>query len=535
MADWYGVSGDGDGNHRAGLHLAIWQDSYDSATGLSFVKWYLDYYDNATNVGGIGTSNWSATINGTGYSGSVAYDFSSNSGRSYRLVDNTAGTWVSGSSVGGTGHVDANSPVGTTDVSGTLTLATLPSAPSGAPSMYRSTDGATVTVISQAANGNGITLSGYEVRFSTDGSNWGYQIPMNQGGYNLTGATPTSPYYAQTRAVNVNGYAGPWSATGGIAGIPSAPSAAPTITRTSNGSTVTVTTSGAAGNGWNVSSYVYQLSTDGTNWSSQSPLTNGTATISVTPTSAYYFRTAGINGIGQGSWSSAAFIAGIPSAPSAEPTLSRSSDGVTVTVTSASAAGNGNGPSGYVYRTSYDGTTWNAQAALSQGAGTFTLTATQTVYVQTAAVNSIGQGAWSGTTTVVGIPTAPSSATATRTARNVTVVAGNSTGSGITGYFVQYSTNGGSSWSTAQPMTSQSYTYTNLTAALTYTFRVYSTNSIGASATTSSATVFVPAGGKRWDGTAWTSTTTAKRWDGTNWVDLSTAKRWDGTNWVDLS
>ena len=353
MADWYAASSESDGNHRAGLHLAIWQDSYDSATGLSFVKWYLDYYDNASNYGGTGRSNWSANINGTTYSGSVAFDFSGNSGRSYRLVDNTAGTWVSGTSVGGSGHVDANSPVGTTDVSGTLTLATLPSAPYGAPSMSRSTDGATVTVISQGANANGITLSGYEVRFSTDGSNWGYQIPMNQGGYNLTGATQTVIYYAQTRAVNINGYAGPWSVSGSIAGIPAA----------------------------------------------------------------------------------------------------------------------------------------------------------------------------------------PSSLTAVRSARSVTLTGGGSPsngGSTITGYYVQRSSDG-VTWTDTQTINSGTYTYLNLTSATTWIFRIWCVNSIGRSAYTNSYGVFVPAGGKRYDGTAFQTTSISRRFDGTAWNDIATAARFDGTNWVYLS
>ena len=310
---------------------------------------------------------------------------------------------------------------------------------------------------------------------------------------------------------------------------PTTPSA-PTLARSTDGGTITVTSGVATTNtGLAITDYQYRYSLDGSSWSSEQAMGTGrVATFTGTPTQTFYFQTRAY-AEAWGGWSSSSSIGGVPATPAA-PTLARSGTGTSITVTSATASG----ASSYQYRYSTDGTNWSSASAMSGTTATFTGTATQTYYFQTLALNSIGQSSWSTTATVVGIPTAPSSVTATRTGRNVAVTAGASSGSGITGYFVQYSTDG-TTWSTAQAMTSQAYTYTNLTASLTYTFRVYSTNSIGSSATTSSTPLFVPAGGKRWDGTAWTSTTTAKRWDGTNWVDLSTAKRWDGTNWVDLS
>lgn len=227
-----------------------------------------------------------------------------------------------------------------------------------------------------------------------------------------------------------------------------------------------------------------------------------------------------------------------PPGQPAAPTLSRTNSGTTITVTSA-VPSSFVGITDYNYRYSTDGVNWSASQGMGTGrVATFTGTATQPYYFQTIAFADGAWGAWSPSAYIAGVPTAPASINATRTARNVAVTCtapSSDGGSAITGYSVQYSTDGGSTWSAAQAMTAQSYTYTNLTAALTYTFRVYATNPIGNSATTSSNPLFVPAGGKRWDGSAWVSTTTAKRWDGTAWVDLSTAKRWDGTAWVDLS
>lgn len=224
----------------------------------------------------------------------------------------------------------------------------------------------------------------------------------------------------------------------------------------------------------------------------------------------------------------------VPSAP-ASPTVTRSGDGLTLTVTSAVA-------SSAVSITDYDarwqasGGAWTTISLGTDRTGNITVpSATTTYFVQTRAVSSEGDGAWSSSASVVGIPSAPASISATRDGRTVTVIAGTASGSGVTSYSVQYSSNGGSSWSSAVAMSSQSYTYTTLTAGQTYLFRVYATNSIGNSASTTSDEVFVPAGGKRWTGSAWTASTIGRRWTGSAWVDLTTAKRWNGSAWTDLT
>jgi hypothetical protein len=148
-----------------------------------------------------------------------------------------------------------------------------------------------------------------------------------------------------------------------------------------------------------------------------------------------------------------------------------------------------------------------------------------------------------GTVSWSTVPTAPGTIAASRTGRDVTVTAGAAASNGgntISAYKVQYrsSSNGGSTWGawgSEQTLTSLAYTYTGLTASLTYQFRVYANNARGSSAATTSSNLFVPAGGKRYDGAAFVSTTTAKRWTGSAWTDLTIAKRWSGSAWVDLS
>ena len=239
-----------------------------------------------------------------------------------------------------------------------------------------------------------------------------------------------------------------------------------------------------------------------------------------------------------------------PQAPSTSPSVSRTTNGSTMTITSAvapDATGSPAPPSitNYKYRYSLNNSSWTEVTGMGlDRVDTFgptspiTVSTTQPYYFQTAATNSEGYGAWSASATSFGVPGIPSSISTTKVARDVTVTVGTPTtngGSPITGYFVQYSTNGGSSWSTAQAMTAQSYTYSGLTAGLTYRFRAYATNVTGDSDYATAADLFLAAGGKRYDGTTWNATTTAKRFDGTTWVDLTIAKRYNGTSWVDLS
>lgn len=133
--------------------------------------------------------------------------------------------------------------------------------------------------------------------------------------------------------------------------------------------------------------------------------------------------------------------------------------------------------------------------------------------------------------------TAPQAISATRSGRNVAIgIAGSASdgGSGISSYRVQR-TDGLGNWVDDQDISSGSYTYTNLTPGRTYQFRTYANNGLGSSQFRYSATVFVPAGGRRYDGTSWVYAGIARRYTGSAWVDLTIARRYTGSAWVDLS
>lgn len=217
--------------------------------------------------------------------------------------------------------------------------------------------------------------------------------------------------------------------------------------------------------------------------------------------------------------------------------ITRSSDFTYFTITYTGGVNN-NGPTPtYTLQYSTDNSSWT----------TYTRDANNRVYLSSSsqyyfrlyATNADGTKYSTTYGPYYGIPSAPASITATRTKRDITVTAGNSAANGgtaITAYKVQYSSDSGSSWRTAQTMTSQSYTYTNLSAASNYLFRVYAVNASGdGSITQTPSATYMPVGGKRWDGTNFINPPLAQRWSGTSWVDLQTAKKWDGTAWIDLA
>lgn len=229
----------------------------------------------------------------------------------------------------------------------------------------------------------------------------------------------------------------------------------------------------------------------------------------------------------------------LPSTPGVQ-SHTRSGNASTVNVTSGTATFYGSGGY-YQWMWSYDNANWNGPYNLDGSRnGSASVTNTSPVYVVTRAVDSEGVSGWSnvyGNSVTAGVPTAPQAINAVRSARNVAInITGSASdgGSPITGYMVAY--NDGSGWSTPVAMSGTDYTYTNLPAAKTYTFRVYAENSAGTSAYATTATgIYVAAGGKRWTGSAFASTTTAKRWNGSAWTDITNAKRWNGSSWIDLS
>lgn len=186
------------------------------------------------------------------------------------------------------------------------------------------------------------------------------------------------------------------------------------------------------------------------------------------------------------------------SAPSAAPTVSRSVNGLTIDLTSQAASSTTTSTdtryaiTAYQYVYSTDGTTWSSPSSMTGLAATFgpsspiVVSSTTGYYFKTNAY-AANWGPYSAVTYSPGIATVPSApsninvTTSGSTAQVVLSASSSDGGSAITGYFVQYSRDSGSTWSTPVSASLLSYTYSGLING-TYLFRAYATNAIGNSA-----------------------------------------------------
>lgn len=137
------------------------------------------------------------------------------------------------------------------------------------------------------------------------------------------------------------------------------------------------------------------------------------------------------------------------------------------------------------------------------------------------------------------VATAPGIGTPSVDGQDVTVTYTNSSstgGSAITEYKMQYSSNNGSTWSTAVTVSANTHTFTGLADDTTYKFRVYAVNGVGNSAASVSTAVTTDPAvrGRVYENGSWRDLTIGKRYDGSAWVELTAFRRYDGTSWVDL-
>jgi hypothetical protein len=282
--------------------------------------------------------------------------------------------------------------------------------------------------------------------------------------------------------------------------LPSTP-AAPTLARSNNGATLTIT--GATSTFFGSSpSYQYRVSANGgSTWYTSGTLNSSRqATITVTNTDTLVAQTRAIDSEGTGAYSaSSSSSTGVPATPSAAPTLTRTTDGTSITVTSATATR----ATAYSYRQSLNGSTWGDFVNIASGTSV-TITnrdPQQIYYYQTRGRNTVGFGAWSATRSIAGAPTIPT-VNVSRSGLVYTISGSSTITSGsISNYEIsrRSSTNGGSTYTdwtantTVSGTTSYTTTFTS-TAATTYQFRVRAKSSAGLfSDYGTSSTVHTPA------------------------------------------
>lgn len=304
MADAY--AGTNDSGSRAAIHIALWQAGTDEAKNRVLCEYYVDVYDNNGSYGGYGTGSFSVWGNASA-GGDLGYDFTGNSGRSYRVASGQfwvgmgadgRGSAAIGASFSGSSPVGyAETSVGISSDAGSMSNFSRPPLAPGAPSLSRSV--ATINVTSQAADGRGLTITDYDCRRSTDNANW-VDVPMGSAGTASFTGTLGATHYVQTRGVSSEG-AGAWSASNTIA-VPNVPAAPASIAMTRAGRNVTVNVGAADGQGATVTNYYVQYTNDGgETWSTPQLMSSRQFTYSMLPAAkTYQFRAYAVNEMGSG-------------------------------------------------------------------------------------------------------------------------------------------------------------------------------------------------------------------------------------------
>jgi hypothetical protein len=219
--------------------------------------------------------------------------------------------------------------------------------------------------------------------------------------------------------------------------------------------------------------------------------TNNFVITSLSDFTEYSVRVRAVNIAGSGSQSAAvsAYTAGVPSQPTSG---SAGSNGVYVSALTWTAPdSNASAISDYVVQwstssnftsnvnTFSDGTSTNAYTTVT-GLGAAT-----TYYFRVAAVNQVGQGAWSSifSATTAGVPSAPGTPSSSSGDQSFTIswsAPSSNGGSAVTGYKARVSSNSdmsGSSWEDVGNVSSK--TWTGLTNGTTYYGQVLAYNAVG--------------------------------------------------------
>jgi hypothetical protein len=224
--------------------------------------------------------------------------------------------------------------------------------------------------------------------------------------------------------------------------------------------------------------------------------TSNSASISgLTAGLSYSFRVSAINSIGVGSATSAtaAIVAAtVPATIAAAPTVT-TNFGSALVIWGVPANGGSALTTAELQYSTNGGTSWTNYTGTVDLTGAISvsgLTGGQAYVFRARTNNFFGPSAWSPTSASVTVPpaTAPSAVT------TVTAVAGSSAGSAdlswvapsangssITDYLVEYSSDGGVTWTTFvhSPSSANSITVTGLTPGTQYQFRVKAINGVG--------------------------------------------------------
>jgi hypothetical protein len=505
------VNGDGTGSASASLPFSYDHFTTSAATGGTAL---LSYPNNSTQLA-------SALQNQSVYwDGKVAV--ASNSGVRPRLFAPT--TWETGSSyshldettypagnlnslmtpaIGPQEAIHTPGPVAVgmlVDQGWKATLPGLAAAP-GAPTGVTAAAGeASATVSWTAASSNNSTVTHYVVTASTGGRTCTTSGSLT---CTVTGLSDATPYTFTVTATNGVG-AGPTSSPSTAVTPGGAPGAATAVTGTPADGLVHLSWTAAPAHGYTVTQYVataapggQSCTTSGATFCTVSALTDGTG---------YTFSVVASNSKGSGpvSMPSATITpAGLPTTPTS---VSATPGDTTASVSWGASSGSGTTITGYTVTSAPGGLSCSTNGAttctvpdLTNGTPyTFTVTATSPAGTSAA---SAASSSITPTGPPAAVPGAPGTPTATAAAASATVrwtAPGFDGGKAVTGYDVQYSTDGGSGWvsaaTTFHSSTATSETVTGLRVGSSYEFRVAAINPVGTGAYSAASRPVVPVG-----------------------------------------
>ena len=338
-----------------------------------------------------------------------------------------------------------------------------------------------------AAASNGLTLTDYEVQYSTDsGTSWttfvdGVSVTTAA---NISGLTNGTSYNFRVRGINSLG-GGTWSAPSSTttpATVPGTPSA---ISFSATNSQATISFTAPSSGGATISKYQYSIN-GGSSWINLSGTTSPLTIAGLTNGVTYSVMLRAVNSQGGGAPTTAVNVTPI-SVPDAPVILSTVAENQKITV--AYTAPNDNGGAvitAYSYRV--NGGAWTSSA--SSPIVLTTLTNGSTYAIELRATNSAGNGSSASVSavpfTTPGIPTV-TAVTPGNATLSVAFTAGSNGGSTLLGY--EYSIDAGATW-TRLSTTASPIAVTGLVNGSSYTvkLRAFNIAGLGDSATASAST-----------------------------------------------
>lgn len=371
-----------------------------------------------------------------------------------------------------------------------------------------------------ASNG-GSAIIQYKVSYAPEGSDsygtWSVATATQSSStsFTVTGLTNGTSYKFKVVATNAAGDSSYSTSSAAVVAF-TTPNAPTSVVGTAGEGEVALAWDAPASNGGDsITDYIVQYSSNnGSSWTtfSDGTSTSTSATVTgLTNGTSYVFRVAAVNAAGTGTNSansSAVIPRTVPDAPFSA-TATAANEQVTLSW-SAPAFNGGTAITDYFIEYSEDGTTW---ALFSDGTSTLRATAVTGLtngtpyYFRVYAINSVGMGLPSGSSSPVTPLTSPTAPTISRIDTSNALLTvyfspGDDGGNPITSY--QYSTDGGATWqtrtvgSTSSPIVISALS-TNGTSALTngttYNVQIRAINSAGAgnaSLTTTATPVTVP-------------------------------------------